>query len=62
VIAGQGAPLKAALLWGRAKALREIMDTPIHPVYRADYEQAVTVARTELDEETFASIWAEGRR
>jgi hypothetical protein len=37
------------------------MDTPIHPVYRADYEQAVTVARTELDEETFASIWAEGR-
>jgi hypothetical protein len=37
------------------------MDTPIHPVYRADYEQAVTVARTELDEETFASIWAAGR-
>ncbi len=33
----------------------------MHPVYRADYEQAVTASRTQLDEEEFAAMWAEGR-
>jgi len=57
----QGEPTWAARLWGAAGALRDTMGTPIHPVYRADYEQAVAAARTQLGEQTFAVAWAEGR-
>jgi predicted ATPase len=57
----QGESGKAARLWGMAEALREDMSAPIYPVYRADYEQAVAAARTELGEEAFAAAWAEGR-
>ncbi len=49
------------LLCRPAEALRESMGAPMHPVYRADYEQAVTASRTQLDEEEFAAMWAEGR-
>ncbi len=51
----------AARLWGVAEALREAISAPIPPVYRADYEQAVAAARTQLGEQAFASAWAEGR-
>ncbi len=61
VLAGQGVPLKAVGLWGTAEALREAMGAPMHPVYRADYEQAVAAARAQLGEEAFATVWAEGR-
>jgi DNA-binding NarL/FixJ family response regulator len=37
------------------------MSTPLPPIYRADYEQAVVAARTQLGEKTFAVAWAEGR-
>jgi len=61
VLAGQGMPGKAAALWGTAQALREAIGMPMHPVYRADYEQAVAAARRELVEEAFATAWAAGR-
>ena len=61
VLAGQGVPLKAVGLWGTAEALREAMGTPMHPVYRTDYEQATIAARAALGEEAFAAAWAEGR-
>ncbi|HLX57582.1 MAG TPA: tetratricopeptide repeat protein [Ktedonobacteraceae bacterium] len=61
VIAVQGEPAKAARLWGTVEVQRETMDAPMHPVYRAEYEQAVDAARTELGEEAFAAAWAEGR-
>jgi predicted ATPase/class 3 adenylate cyclase len=61
VLARQGMPLQAVGLWGTAEALRQAIGTPMHPVYHADYEQAVAAARTALGEEAFATAWAEGR-
>ncbi len=47
---------KAARLWGTAEALHEAEGAPMHPVYCADYEQAMAaVRRTELGEEPFAT-------
>jgi len=59
--AAQGAPRMAARLWGAAEALREAMGTPIYPVYRASYEQAIAQARATLGEQVFRTAWAEGR-
>ncbi len=51
----------AARLLGAAEGLREAIGAPLPLDERADYEQAVAVARRELGEEAFASAWAEGR-
>jgi len=59
--AGQGAPRQAARLWGAAEVLREVMGTPIHPVYRANYEQVIAQARATLGEQALRTAWAEGR-
>ena len=61
VVAAQGEPTWAAHLWGRAEAQRKTIGTPLPPLYRADYEHAVAVARTQLDEPSFAAAWTEGR-
>ncbi len=61
VVAAQEEPTWAARLWGTAEAQREAYSTPLPPVYRADYEQAVAAAHTQLGEQTFATAWAEGR-
>jgi ATP/maltotriose-dependent transcriptional regulator MalT len=61
VVAAQGEPTWAARLWGTAQAQREAYSIPLPPVYRADYEQAVAAARTQLGEKSFAAAWAEGR-
>jgi len=58
---GQGAPRHAARLWGAAEVLRKVMGTPLHPVYRANYEQATAQARTALGEQAFRTAWAQGR-
>ncbi len=60
VVAVQGEPTWAARLWGTAEALRDAMGTSIPPVERADYEQSIAAARTQLGEEFFAAAWAEG--
>jgi predicted ATPase/class 3 adenylate cyclase/DNA-binding CsgD family transcriptional regulator len=57
----QGQPAWAARLLGAAEALRQHIGAPLPPVYRNDYEQAVTAARSALGEKAFASAWAEGR-
>ncbi|HLX57578.1 MAG TPA: hypothetical protein VKR83_11175, partial [Ktedonobacteraceae bacterium] len=44
-----------------AETLRQIIGAPMHPVYRADYERAVTAARMELGEDAFTAPWAQGR-
>jgi len=59
--AAQGEPTWAARLWGTAQAQREVCSTPLPPVYRTDYEQAVAAARTQLGEQPFALAWAQGR-
>jgi predicted ATPase/DNA-binding CsgD family transcriptional regulator len=61
VVAAQGESTWAARLWGKAEAQRETINTPLPPLYRADYEQAVALARSQLDELSFAAAWAEGR-
>src|SRR5215467_9980468 len=61
VVAAQGEATWAARLWGRAEAQRETIKTPLLPLDRADYEQAVALARSQLDEPSFAAAWAEGR-
>jgi predicted ATPase/transcriptional regulator with XRE-family HTH domain len=57
----QGEPVRAVLLWGAAEELREALGTPIAPVYRADYESSVAVARAQIGEKDFAATWAEGQ-
>lgn len=58
---GRGKPGQAARLWGAAEALREALKTPMHPVHRASFKQALTLARTTLGEQAFAAAWEEGR-
>ena len=59
--AAQGAPRQAVWLWGAAHALREAIGAPMHPVSRAGYEHALAHARAQLGEQTFHTLWAEGR-
>jgi predicted ATPase/DNA-binding CsgD family transcriptional regulator len=61
VVAAQEEPTWAARLWGTAQAQREAYRIPLPPIYRADYEQAVAAARTQLGEQSFSAAWAEGR-
>ncbi len=61
VIAAQGEPVRAVLLWGAVESLREAMGMPIPPGERVRYDRAVTLVRAQLSEETFAAAWAEGR-
>ena len=60
--AAQGEPLWAAHLWGASEALGEAIGTPIPPIYRPGYQQAVATTRMKLGEEDFATAWAGGRR
>ena len=57
----QGQPAWAARLWGAAETLRQHIGAPLPPVYRTDYEQAVTAACSALGEKAFAAAWSEGR-
>ena len=60
MVAEQGQFAWAAQLWGAAESLRETIGVSIPLVERANYEQAVAAARTQLGEKTFAARWAEG--
>ncbi len=51
----------AARLWGVAEAWREAIGTPIPPIYRLDYQQAVAAACTRSGQETFDMEWMQGR-
>ena len=54
-------PVLAARLWGKAERLREEIDATMFPLYRASYERALALARTELGENTFVEAIQEGR-
>jgi len=60
VVTAQGEPTWAARLWGTAQALRASIGAPLPPVYRTDYERALTNARAKLGEEAFATTLTEG--
>ena len=61
VIAAQGEPTWAVLLWGAAESLREVKGIPLPPVYRAACDRSVATARTQLGEKAFAITWTAGR-
>jgi predicted ATPase/DNA-binding CsgD family transcriptional regulator len=52
----------AALLLGAAENLRETTAISLESIQRADYERVVNTVRNELGEETFKSMWLQGRR
>jgi DNA-binding CsgD family transcriptional regulator len=60
-VAAQGNHVWAAHLWGAAEARREAMGTPLPPIERVPYHQAVASSQTQLGEQAFATAWAEGR-
>jgi len=51
----------AGQLWGAAEVLREVTAKPLPPALHALYEEAVSEARAQLEEEAFATAWQEGR-
>lgn len=59
--ATQGEQEWAARLWGTAKALREMIGAPLPPVYRADFEPALAITRSQLGEDAFEKAMTEGR-
>jgi tetratricopeptide (TPR) repeat protein len=61
VVVVQGELAWAVQLWATAEALREAIGAPLPPIERASYEQAVSVARTQLGEAAFTAAWQEGR-
>lgn len=65
VAAVQAQPRRAARLFGAAAALLETLGAGGDQAVdtdRTDYERLVAAARTQLDSETFAACWQEGRR
>ena len=61
IAAIQGESIKAVHLLGAAVALREVYCHPMPPFFRGRYEDAVDLARNQLDESVFAAAWAEGK-
>jgi predicted ATPase/class 3 adenylate cyclase/DNA-binding CsgD family transcriptional regulator len=59
--ARQKASRWAVQLWGAAEVLREVTAKPLPPVLHALYEEAVSAAHAQLEEEAFAAAWQEGR-
>jgi non-specific serine/threonine protein kinase len=57
----QGAPGRAARLFGAAEALREAVGMSRLPGLRANYERAVAAVRAQIDDASFQAAWAEGR-
>jgi hypothetical protein len=61
VALAQARPERAARLFGAAEAMREMVNVPLPPADRVDYDRQLAVLRIDLDETTFAAAWAEGR-
>ncbi len=58
----QQIPVQAVLLWGTAATLRATILAPMPPIYRATYVAAVALARENLEDETFQSLWIQGHQ
>jgi predicted ATPase/DNA-binding CsgD family transcriptional regulator len=56
---GQSEP--ATRLWAAAETLREEIGAPLENIERAKHEPFISAVRKALGEETFATVWAEGR-
>jgi predicted ATPase/class 3 adenylate cyclase len=56
----QQQPVRAARLFAASAALRKAMGGEAWAAEKADYERNLSLARTELDEESWQRAWAEG--
>jgi DNA-binding CsgD family transcriptional regulator/tetratricopeptide (TPR) repeat protein len=61
IAAEEGHLTWAVQLWGAADALRESIRVPIPRIQHAEYERAITSARTQLGEKDFTVAWEAGR-
>jgi tetratricopeptide (TPR) repeat protein len=57
-----GQPARAAQLLGAAKTTRESADRSLTPVERVVFEQYAASIRAQIDDATFATMWAEGQK
>jgi predicted ATPase/transcriptional regulator with XRE-family HTH domain len=57
----RGDPLRAARLLGAAKGLRDSLHTEVDIADRPDYDRTLATVRSRLDEEAFASAFAQGQ-
>jgi predicted ATPase/transcriptional regulator with XRE-family HTH domain len=62
-IASIGQPMRAAQLFGAVEKLRALLSIGAieQPIERASYEAGVASVRAQLDQETLAAAWAQGR-
>jgi non-specific serine/threonine protein kinase len=60
VMAAQQQPKRAAVLWGAAEQLRQILNMPLEPSRRSIYTSLIPTARAQLGAEAFAAAWAWG--
>jgi tetratricopeptide (TPR) repeat protein len=56
-----GQPVRAAQLLGAAEAIRESLGRPLTPVERTVFDHYAATIHAQLDEATFAAMWAEGQ-
>ncbi len=62
-VAGElGQPTRAAQLLGVAEAVRESIGRSLTPVERTVFDRYATTIRAQLDDATFAVMWAEGKK
>ena len=61
VALAQARPERAARLFGAGEAMREMVNAPLPPADRVDYDRQLAALRMELDETAFAAAWAQGR-
>lgn len=62
IAADRGLGARAARLFGAAEALRAAANAPMTDAERIEYDAGVAQLREELDAESLASEWADGRR
>jgi hypothetical protein len=61
VVAAQGEPVRTVWFMSAAKALREVIGTPLPSLFQAMHELTIASVRTQLGEQAFNTVWAEGR-
>lgn len=59
--ASEGRPVRSALLWGAAEALRETIGATLSPASRHHYGPYIAAARARLDEASWEAALVEGR-
>jgi tetratricopeptide (TPR) repeat protein len=56
----RGQTVLAAQLLGALEMIRQSIKAPIHPVFAPDFQATLAGVRTQLDEDTFATIYTTG--